>query len=293
MTSSTFTGETGSHRVEEVARRHPSLVAVSRLGWVAKGVVYLLVGVLAVPIALQGAGSARDDGGAGEASQLGAVAEIAESSFGRLALWLIAIGLALYVLWRVVSILLPADNTPTAWLTRLGYAVSAIVYSALAWAAVSFARHGATAAGAESEDAKVERFTRELMEKSAGRWLVGLIGAVVVAVGAYFVLKGWRASFRDELQPGGVGPVRHESIVTLGRIGWAGRGIVMALVGWFLIRAAVEFRPDDAKGIDGALREVNGTTFGTPLVWFAAIALIVYGVFCVVSAPRQRLTGAD
>ncbi|MET0909500.1 MAG: DUF1206 domain-containing protein, partial [Ilumatobacteraceae bacterium] len=72
-----------------------------------------------------------------------------------------------------------------------------------------------------------------------------------------------------------------------------GRGIVMGLVGWLLIRAAVRFKPDDAKGIDGALREVTGSTAGSMLVGFAAVALVLYGVFCIVSAPRQRLTGAD
>ncbi len=60
-----------------------------------------------------------------------------------------------------------------------------------------------------------------------------------------------------------------------------------------MIRAAVHFRPDEAKGIDGALREVTGSTLGSILVGFAAIALVLYGVFCIVSAPRQRLKSAD
>jgi hypothetical protein len=167
------------------------------------------------------------------------------------------------------------------------------VYAALAWSAVTFARHREAAGGAESEDAKVERFTRELMEKTGGRWLVGAIGITLVAVGIYFVFKGLRATFRDELEPGGVGPLSHETIVTLGRIGWTGRGVVMALVGWFVTNAAVQFRADEAKGIDGALRDATGSTLGALLVLFAAVALAVYGAFCVISAPRERLTGAD
>ena len=113
----------------------------ARLGWVAKGVVYLVVGLLAVPIAIDGL---RDDGtqsSSGEASQTGAVTKIAETSFGTVTLWVIAIGLALYVLWRLISILLPAENTAKAWLTRVGYLVSALVYSALAWTALQFAQH--------------------------------------------------------------------------------------------------------------------------------------------------------
>ena len=130
---------------------------------------------------------------------------------------------------------------------------------------MSFARHDPAAASGESEDAKVERFTRELMEKSGGRWLVGAIGVTLVAVGAYFVIKGLRATFRDELEPGGVGPFSHEAIVTLGRVGWAGRGVVMGLVGWFVTRAAIEFNPDEAKGIDGALRDATGSSLGALL----------------------------
>ena len=293
MTSSTFTTETGSRKVEEIARRHPSLVTLCRLGWVAKGVVYLVVGILAIPIAIDGLRGDSTQSSSGEASQTGAVAKIAETSFGTVTLWVIAIGLALYVLWRLISIVLPADNTAKAWLTRLGYLVSALTYSALAWTAVQFAQLKPAAAGAESEDAKVERYTRELMEKSGGRWLVGAIGVVLIGVGLYFLVKGLRATFRDELEPGDVGPFSHETIVLLGRVGWAGRGVIMGLIGWFLLYAAIKFRPDEAKGFDGALRDTTSSTLGALLVGFAAVALVVYGLFCAVSAPRQRLTGAD
>ncbi|MGD9704051.1 MAG: DUF1206 domain-containing protein [Acidimicrobiia bacterium] len=297
MTSTTLTGESGSHKVEQIAHRHPSIVTAARLGWAAKGVVYLLLGVLAVPIALDGLGGSDAGAGGQEASQTGAVARLGESSLGSVALWAVAIGLALYVVWRLASILLPADNTAKAWLTRAGYLVSALVYAGLAWTAVTFAQHGgasnASGTGSESEDAKVERFTRELMDKSGGRWLVALVGAAVVGIGAYFVIKGLRATFRDELEPGDVGPVGHESIVMLGRVGWVGRGIMMGLVGWLLIQAAAHFDPEEAKGIDGALRDATGSTFGSLLVLFVAAALIVYGAFCVISAPRQRLTSAD
>ena len=146
MTSSTLTRESGSRKVEAIAQRHPWLVTVARLGWVAKGVVYMLVGVLAVPIAIDGLRGERGGGGQDEASQTGAVAKIAETSFGSLALWIIAIGLALYVVWRLISILLPAENSATVWLTRVGYLVSAVVYSALAWSALSFARRERSAA---------------------------------------------------------------------------------------------------------------------------------------------------
>jgi hypothetical protein len=140
MSSSTLTHETGSQTVEDLARRHPALLTVARLGWVAKGVVYALLGVLVVPIAVEGLTTERSGNGGREASQVGAVTEIAETSFGAVALWIIAGGLGLYIFWRLVSILLPAENTAKAWATRAGYLVSAVMYSVLAWTAVTFAR---------------------------------------------------------------------------------------------------------------------------------------------------------
>ena len=107
----------GVDTLEDLARQHPALVVVARVGWVAKGLVYALVGALALPIARdarRGAGNASQ-----EASQSGAIAKIADTSAGSAALWAVAIGLVLYVLWRVVSILLPAENTAKVWATRV------------------------------------------------------------------------------------------------------------------------------------------------------------------------------
>ena len=145
MSTPTFAGETGSHTVEEVATRHPGLVTVGRVGWVAKGVVYALVGALAIPIALQDGPQARSSEEQQEqASQLGAVSKIADTTLGVPLLYAIAIGLLLYAAWRLVTIALPAENSAKAWATRVGYSVSAVIYAALGWTAISFARRGSS-----------------------------------------------------------------------------------------------------------------------------------------------------
>ncbi len=291
MTTDLTSVSSPSDAARNVAQ-HPTLVALGRAGWVAKGIVYGLVGVLAVPIALDGGSDTSGAGGQqGEASQTGAVQEIAESSYGTPLLVAIAIGVFLYAAWRLVSAALPAEHSVKAWATRAGYVVSALVYITLGWTAISFVRNGG-GSGQQSEDSKVEGFTRDLMEHSAGRWLVGLAGAAVVGLGVYFVVRGIKASFRDELEPRAVGPLSPETIVNLGRVGWVGRGIVTGLVGWLLLRAAVSFDPDEAKGIDGALRSATSSGVGAVLVGCAAVGLIVYGAFCVVSAPRQQLKPA-
>jgi hypothetical protein len=293
MTTHALRNETGSETIERYAREHPGIVSLARLGWVAKGAVYILLGVLAIPIARESHG--QDDGGTGDtqASQTGAVARIADSMFGELALWAVAIGLMLYVIWRLVSIVLPADNTAKAWITRVGYVVSAIVYTGVAWTAVSYARAGASSAEGGQEDSRIERLTAEWLQKTAGQWLIGIVGAIVIGIGLAFIYRGISAEFRKELEPGGVGPISHESIVTLGRVGWIGRGVMMGIVGWFLVRAAIDYRPDEAHGIDGALREATSTGWGRGLVWVVAVGLAVYGIYCVISAPRERLRGSD
>ncbi len=281
--------DAGVQRAEEFAREHPSIVKFARVGWVAKGLVYGLTGVLGLLIGVHAArGQSSADG---EASQTGAVARIAENPFGVALLIVVAAGLIVYSLWRLCSVLLPGDTGAKAWFTRAGYVVSAVTYLLLAWTAISFARQPGKPA--DGEDSKVESFTRELMGRSFGREMVFAIGAVLIVIAAAFVWKALSASFTHQLLPGDVGPVSHRMIVVLGRIGWVGRAGMMALIGFFLARAAVRFDPNDAQGLDGSLRKATSSGAGTVLVIAVGVGLLVYGVFCAVSAPKRRLVGAD
>lgn len=278
-----------SRTVAEATREHPTLVAIARLGWFAKGGVYVVLGVLAVPIAWRAIADSSTGQAAGEASQTGAVARIAETSLGTLALWVVGVGLLLYVLWRVLSIFLPTDGSLKAWVTRVGYAISAATYVLLSFTAISLAQ-GST--DAESEESRVDRYAREFLETGPGRWVVGILGVVIVAVGAFFVYRGVAAKFRDELEPGGVGPLSEGQFVLLGRIGWTGRGLVLGVVGWFLAKAAIDFRPEDAVGFDGALHRMTENPFGGFVALFVAVALAVYGVFCLLAARKVILKPA-
>lgn len=283
----------GHEGTKEFIAEHPWLVTVGRIGWVAKGVVYALVGVLAMAIALGWPPdrSASSD----EASQSGAIARIAEASFGGAVLTIVVVGLLLYAMWRLVTVVLPADNTAKAWATRVGYAVSALIYLFLAWSAWSFVNSGDSSKASEgaTEDAKVEGVTNNLLAHAGGRWFLVLVAVVVVGLGGYFVVKGLRRHFDDQLKGGGVGPLSHRHIVVLGRIGWVGRGVLVLLVGFFLARAAWRGDAQDAQGLDGTLRQTLETSGGTAVVLFVAVALIVYGTYCIVSAPLRRLAPAD
>ena len=282
--------EVGSEEVEEFVHEHPRLVRFARIGWVSKGVVYALVGVLALTVAFRDGSASGGD----EASQTGAITRIAQASYGTTVLLVIAAGLVLYALWRIVTIVLPAENDAHTWVTRLGYAVSAIVYLLLAWTAFSYISRGEQpASGENSEEAKVDGFTRELMSHTGGQWLVGLIGAVIVGIGVYFFIRGTRRPFDDQLDGRGVGPLEHHHLVVLGRVGWIGRATMMALIGFFLVRAAWQADADEAGGLDGAVQRASSTPFGMVVVFVVGVGLIVYGIYCIVSAPRRRLAPAD
>jgi hypothetical protein len=287
--SSDASDDVGVEQAEEFAREHPAIVKFGRIGWVAKGLVYGLTGVLALLLGIHAARgtSGTDD----EASPTGAIARIAETSFGGALLIVVAAGLIVYALWRLFSVVLPADNDLKTWVTRAGYLVSAVTYLFLAWTAITFVRQPGTPA--DGEDSKVESFSRDLMERSFGRETVAAIGVILIVIAAVFVWKAASASFTNQLLPGDVGPFSHRMIVILGRIGWVGRAGMMALIGFFLVRAAVRFDPEDAQGLDGSLRQATASTIGTTLVIAVGVGLLVYGVFCVVSAPKRRLIGAE
>lgn len=286
-------GKVGHDGTQEFLAEHPTLVSLGRVGWVAKGAVYGLVGVLAMAIAL---GWEQDGSGSSdEASQSGAIARIAEASFGGALLTIVAVGLLLYAIWRLVTVVLPAENTAKAWATRSGYAVSALVYLVLAWSAWSFVTGGGSsqASGGATEDSKVEGVTSDVLAHTGGRWFLGVVAIVVLAIGCYFVVKGARRDFDDQLKGGGVGPLSHRHIVLLGRVGWVGRGVMLSLVGFFLFRAVWRADPQEAQGLDGSLRQTLETTGGTAVVLFVGVALVVYGAYCIVSAPLRRLAPAE
>lgn len=287
--------DVGVERAEQFAREHPGVVRFGRIGWLAKGVVYGLTGVLALLIGIRSSdGSTPQGGGDQEASQTGAIARIAENPAGVAVLWVMAIGLILYSAWRIASVLLPADNDVEGWLTRGGYVVSAVTYLLLAWTAITFASQPAKSGqSGQSEDSRIESFTRDFMADGAGRVLVFVVGAVLVVIAGVFVWKAVSASFTSQLFPGSVGPISHEMLVVLGRIGWVGRAAMMALIGFFLARAAVNFDPEDAQGLDGSLRKAAASGLGAWLVVGVGVGLLVYGVFCALSAPKRRMVGAD
>ncbi len=287
-------GSTSASSTKNPTRRlvaeHPGVVRFGKAGWLAKGVVYCIAGVLALVIVGKARGwSVTKSTPNQEASPTGALKTVAHTSFGPLLLWLLAIGLVIYAAWRFVCAALPADSDAKVWVTRLGYVISGAIYLSLAWTAVRLARSSATQTDGNS---KVSDATAATMEHTAGRLLIGLVGLIVIGVGVYRVVKGVKDDVADELDLGGMSSTKVRTVRTLGRVGECGRGIGIGLVGLFLLIAAVAHKPNDATGLDGALRRLAIHGWGTAVVAVVGLGFLAYGVFCVVTFTHRRLRSA-
>lgn len=270
--------------VQQTVERHQRTIEVlTQTGWVAKGIVYLLFGMTAIAIARQSTPTE-------EASPKGSLSLVFEAPAGRVLMGALAVGLALYAVWRLASVALVDGTDHEAWAHRIGYAFSAVFATTLSYASVR-----AAWSGSQSDDSStVETLSTTLLEHSVGRWLLAVGGVTTIGVGLYFAVhKGIRRSFADDLTgltTDGRALRGGELVVWLSGIaGWIGRGVVTALVGFFVVRAAIQFDPAEARGFDRALREITSTTVGSLLAWVAAVGLVCYGVFCLISVRRRDL----
>jgi hypothetical protein len=266
----------------ETARKHsPWLVAFGRFGHAAKGVVYILIGVLAVQVALGRGGETTD-------SQ-GALARIAGAPFGKFLLIAAAAGIAGYALWRLLQAALDTDGVGTdgeGIIKRLGYAGSAIIHASLALSAVRLLQTGRAG---ESSSSSTQSWTAQLLERPFGQALVGLAGLVVIGVGGYQLYKGVKAKFREELNLGQMSATEDRWVTRLGQVGYCARGVVFGLIGVFLIVAAAQSNPGEARGVDGALAALAEQSFGPWLLGVVAAGFVSYGLYMFAEARYRRM----
>jgi len=273
--------------VGQLAAEHPGVVKVGRAGWFAKGVIYVIGGVLALLLAAKASGWSKSPStGTQEASPTGALKTVAHASGGALLLWILAIGMFLYAAWRVVTACLPGNTDAKGWIKRVGYVVSAVIYTTFAFAAISLARNPANPADGNS---KVTKLSGGVMAHTGGRLLIGAVGVIIIAAGLYRIIKGVKQDINDELDLSGVSGERLKWTERLGRVGEIGRGVGIALVGFFLLRAAMTYDPNQATGLDGALRRLATETWGLLVVIIVGIGFLAYGAFCLATFTHRRL----
>ena len=281
------TGQGIHNPVGRLTAEHPGVVKIGRAGWFAKGVVYVIAGILALQVAAKASGwSNSATTGTQEASPTGAIKTVADSSGGTALLWLLAIGMLIYAAWRVVSAFLPGDNDTKAMAHRVGYVVSAVIYTTFAITAIALARQ---APSDPNGNKKVTDISQSMMTHSAGRLLIGLVGLIVIGVGLYRISKGVKLDVNDELDLSGMSSARVMWTKRLGAVGEIGRGIGIGLVGFFLLRSAITYDANDATGLDGALRRLAVTSWGLVVVFVVGVGFAAYGMFCLATFTHRRL----
>lgn len=259
-------------------RAAPWVERLGRLGYVAKGAVYLLVGVLAAEAALGAGGAAT--------GSRGAIRHALRLPFGDVLLVAVAVGLAGYALWRLVQAVRDTENrgrSAKGLVVRTGYLGSAIFYATLAGYAVSLAQ-GQRAPG---DEAVSREHTAWLLGLPHGPWLVCLVGAVVVGVGVAQWVIAANARFRRNLRP--MSPAAETWVVRLGRLGYLARGVVLFVIGGFLLSAGIHANPREARGIGGALHALARQPAGRWLFGAVAVGLAAYGLFVLLLARYRRM----
>lgn len=274
----------GAGRAAAQVATHPWTERLARFGYAAKGLVYIVVGALAILAATGGHGDDATD-------TRGALRAIAGQPSGRLLLGTVASGLAAYVLWRVVQSLTDADRKGRelkGLALRAGYLGSGLVYAGLAFSAARIL------AGTSGDDRRSlqESWTAELLRWPYGRWLVLLGGLAVIGFGLYQCYKGYGAKFRKRLKLHTMSE-RAARLATLsGRVGYIARGVVFCMIGAFLIQAGWHYNPREAKGLDGALQTLAQQSFGPWLLGAVAAGLAAYGLYSLVEARYRRIAGS-
>jgi hypothetical protein len=249
---------------------------VARSGYVARGVVYLIVGGLAVLAALGSGGETTDS--------KGALRTIIQQPFGQVLLGLVALGLVSYAVWRLVQAIADPDNHGTdgkGLALRTGFVVSAITHSLLAFFALSLIFGWGTGGGGGKQD-----WTAWLLQQPFGRWLVALVGLVVIGVGVAHMAKGYKAKFEKHLA---MDRATLDRVSPVCRFGLIARGVVFLIIGGFFIVAAWRFDSGEVVGLAGALRTLEQQPYGWILLGTVALGLFAFGLYCLVEARYRRI----
>ena len=258
---------------------------LARFGYAAKGVVYMLIGGLAFQLAV---------GQGGEAvGPRGAIDNIAGGIIGKVILGLIALGLFGYSIWRFVQAAKDPENKgddAKGIATRIGYACSGLVYALVGVEAV---RLIFTAGGGGGGDDGAAHWTAKVMEWPFGRWLVGAVALGILGAGLYQLYRGYSAEFKKLLKSEEMSADELKWGERLGRAGFAARGVVYLLIGGFLLYAAIQSNPQQAKGIGGALNVLRETSYGPWVLAIVAAGLFAYGAFSAgILARYRRILGS-
>lgn len=271
----TSAAESANRSAKDIATSKPVKIG-ARVGILAYGVTHLLIGALAVQVAFGQSGEQADQGGA--------FAAIAKQPFGQVLLWVIVVGFVAVALWRVEQAIwgysYETDRAKNIR-KRVVSGGKAVLFVALAVVAGSTAAGGGGGGGGQGATAGV-------LGWPGGQFLVGAVGIGILAAGVVKVVEGLQKKFLQEMSM----PSDHRAAQVAertGQVGFVAKGVSIGLIGILVLVAAIRFRPDEATGLDGALKGLASQPYGPYLLIVMGLGLGVYGVFCFFDARYHRV----
>ncbi|MDO7834028.1 DUF1206 domain-containing protein [Sphingobium sp. HBC34] len=251
----------------------------ARIGFAARGLVYILIGWFALDVAIHG-GRPMDN--------QGVLGTLVDAPLGHVLLGICALGFAGYAVWRLTEAITDPENLShdlKGRFKRAGHAVSGIVHVTLAVAAGRLALRQTSAQGASPGDQSAESWSAWLLAQPGGTLLLMLVGLCFFAVAAAQAIKAYKAQF-DEMDA--QVPAPHH-VRWIGRCGYAARALIFAIIGWFLISAAANHDADRAGGLGEALKQLRAQPEGAAILAVVAFGLALFGIFSLIEARYRRI----
>lgn len=273
----TSAARSANESAKDVARSKPVKIA-ARVGILAYGLTHLIVGWLALQLAF-GSGQRADQGGAFET--------LASNTVGQLLLWVLVLGFLAVALWRLELAIWGysyVSDRAKNLRRRAAAGGKAVLFLVLAGLAGRTAVSGSSGGGGGGG----QQATAGVLGLPGGQFLVGAVGLAIVAAGAVKAWAGWQQKFVDDMDLPADQHARRTAIRT-GQIGFIAKGVALALVGLLVVLAAVQARPEEATGLDAALRTLAEQPYGIVLLVAVALGLGAYGVFCAFDARYHRV----
>ncbi|MBF4162171.1 DUF1206 domain-containing protein [Nocardioides acrostichi] len=242
----------------DVARRgddHPWVQNAARAGLLAYGLVNLLIGYLALRLALGDR--------SGSASSSGALHELAQQPLGAAAVWAVAVGMFLLVIWRGIEVVVDHE-----WKSGL----KALLYLSIGVSAVKVAMGSGSKGGTDS-------WTATIMDLPGGQIIVGVVGLAVIGYGVAQIHKGWSEEFREDLDAEGQAGQSGRAFLVFGKVGYSAKGAAIGVVGILFCWAAVQHQPKRSGGLDVALQKILEAPGGAVLLSVVALGILCYGLF--------------
>lgn len=244
------------------------------------GLVHIIVAYLAVRVAFGDSGE--------QADQKGALQEIGGSSFGAVVLWVLTIGLVAYGLWQFMM-----AAVGYGWVTKKGKRtrrrIASVARGIIGVSLGIYAgRLASGSGGGQSGNEGQQEWTAKLMSLPAGRVLVGIVALVVIGVAIAEIRRGIKKSFEQDLDMQDLPTGSQKWVRRLGMIGYIAKGVVLGIVGILLGVAAFQSQPEEAGGLDRALKALAAQPFGTVALVIVAIGLAAFGVYCFAAARAHK-----